>query len=835
MMAGGEYTKEQPITELAALHQRIVVLEASNTAYAREVEALRETQRITQAIIEGTTDAIFAKDTQGRYMMVNTAFAHMVRRPMEDIVGHDDATLFPPDMARRLVEADRHILTTGETRTIEEVWTSTGTRRIYLSTKGVRRDPQGNVIGLVGTSREITERKRSREALKVQSRQQAVVVELGQRALAGAALSALMDDAVSRVAQTLDAERCKVLELLPDGHALLLRAGVGWKDGYVGSATVDAGIASQAGYTLLFDEPVVVDDLRTETRFSGPQLLHDHGVVSGMSVIIGGVERPFGILGVHTTTRRTFTEDDIHFLKAVANVLATAIERKRAEEALRFTQFAIDHSSDAAFWMESDARFIYVNDAACRSLGYTRDELLSMTVHDIDPDFPPEVWSETWRRVREGIPLTLESHHRTKDGRVFPVEISTNYLEFNGQEYNCAFARDITERKRLEEQLLQAQKMQAIGTLAGGIAHEFNNILAAILGFTDLTVYEVPSGSPVWHNLQEVLTAGRRAKDLVQQILAFSRQCEAKRIPVQLHLIVREAFTLLRASLPSTIVMRWQIERDVGTVLADPTQIQQVLMNLCANAEYAMRETGGAIEVSLDAVEVDAALVGLYPELQAGPHVLLTVHDTGQGIAPEMLGRIFEPFFTTKGVGEGTGMGLAIAHGIVASHGGTLTVESTPGQGTTFALYLPRIGEATAGEARPQEPVPQGTGRILFVDDEEVLARIGHALLVHLGYDVVACTSSREALETFQATPQHFDLVLTDQTMPEMTGEVLARELRRIRPDIPIILCTGFSHVMNAEKAHALGIDAFLMKPLVTQELAQVIRRLVGQQTTSES
>jgi len=371
--------------------------------------------------------------------------------------------------------------------------------------------------------------------------------------------------------------------------------------------------------------------------------------------------------------------------------------------------------------------------------------------------------------------------------------------------------------------------MEAIGTLAGGIAHEFNNILSAILGYTELSLYDVPPENHLWHNLQEVLSAGKRGRDLVQQILKFSRYTEQARQPVELHLLIQEALLLLRPSLPSTIEITQALDAAVGPVLADPTQIHQVLMNLCANAEYAMRGTGGILEVRLEAVAIDAAFAAVHPELRPGPHVRLTVQDTGHGMAPEIMERIFEPFFTTKGVGEGTGMGLAVVHGIVTSHEGAITVASTLGQGTTFAIYLPKIQEASADISGPDGPIPRGEERILFVDDEAVLAHMGQELLGHLGYRVVVHTSSLEALEDFRAAPQFFDVVITDQTMPHVTGEALAIELRRIRPDVPIILCTGFSHSMTAERAQELGIAAFLMKPLVTRDLALTIRQVLAQ------
>ena len=318
----------------------------------------------------------------------------------------------------------------------------------------------------------------------------------------------------------------------------------------------------------------------------------------------------------------------------------------------------------------------------------------------------------------------------------------------------------------------------------------------------------------------------------MQQILTFSRRTEQLRTPVPLPLLIKEVLALLRASLPSTIEIRQEITQDVGTVLGDPTQLQQVLLNLCTNAAHAMHVTGGRLQVRLEAVVVDAPMITQRPELQPGPSVCITVTDTGHGIPPEVMERIFEPFFTTKGPGEGTGMGLALVHGIITDHGGAVLVDSVVGQGTTFTIYLPRSAEPAQNEASQDasaSPGPQpGTECVLFVDDETILVSLGQAILQRLGYDVVACTSSVEALEVFRAAPRRFDLVITDQTMPHMTGEVLAQELRRLQPDIPIILCTGFSHVMHAERARELGIDAFLMKPLAMQEFAQTIQQVMA-------
>jgi signal transduction histidine kinase/CheY-like chemotaxis protein len=391
------------------------------------------------------------------------------------------------------------------------------------------------------------------------------------------------------------------------------------------------------------------------------------------------------------------------------------------------------------------------------------------------------------------------------------------------------------EHKSLEDQLCQGQKMAAVGTLAGSIAHEFNNMLAAIIGFTEMATYEISQASPAYHYLQEVHKAGLRAKDLVQQILTFSRKNDREHKPVQLSLLVKETVKFLRASLPATIDIRQRIPYDVGAVMADPTQMHQILINLCINAEYAMRETGGLLEIGADHIVASDVAVTSPRELRPGPYIRLTVRDTGHGIAPEIVERIFEPFFTTKGVGEGTGMGLAIVKSIVTRHGGMITVESTPGAGTTFAIYLPRIDQTAEREPQTEVPVPYGQGRILFVDDDDALVRLWQSMLARLVYEVLVSSSSSEALKIFQTAPYSFDLVITDQTMPHMTGEVLAAELRRIRPDIPIVLCTGFSHSIQADKAQAIGIDAFLMKPLRAQELGLAVRQALAQRATLET
>jgi signal transduction histidine kinase/ActR/RegA family two-component response regulator len=393
--------------------------------------------------------------------------------------------------------------------------------------------------------------------------------------------------------------------------------------------------------------------------------------------------------------------------------------------------------------------------------------------------------------------------------------------------------RSWESEEKLQAQLRHSQKMETIGTLAGGIAHDFNNVLTPILGYANMALQDTPPESRTHSDLQHVASAGKRAKDLVNQILTFSRRSEPERKPVKIDLIVSEALKLLRASLPTTIEFRQKIDADCGTVLADATQIHQVIMNLCTNAFHAMREGGGMLEVNLDVVEADGGMIRPHPNLSPGPYVRLSVSDSGHGMDPETRDRIFEPFFTTKGVGTATGLGLSVVHGIVLSHGGEITVYSEPGLGTTFHVYLPRSEKVAAKEetaVADKEVVITGSERVLVVDDDKEVADMAEQMLKRLGYKVTARTNSVEARDLFLADPAKFDVVITDQTMPRLTGAELAKELLGARPDIPIILISGFSEMITGTKIRKLGIRHYIMKPLVGGELAAAIRRVVDEQ-----
>jgi nitrogen-specific signal transduction histidine kinase/ActR/RegA family two-component response regulator len=395
--------------------------------------------------------------------------------------------------------------------------------------------------------------------------------------------------------------------------------------------------------------------------------------------------------------------------------------------------------------------------------------------------------------------------------------------------------QDVTEQRELEAQLRHAQRMDAMGQLAGGIAHDFNNLLSAILGNAQLAQLQAPGSPEMRESLGAILAAGRRARDLVQQILAFSRRQEQKRVPMQLHMVVREALGLLRASLPAAVEFRSNIAV-AAPVLANASEIHQVTMNLCTNAWHALPGGTGVIQVELADCEVGEELAGQHPDLRAGRHVRLTVSDNGCGMDAATLQRIFEPFFTTKPQGEGTGLGLAVVHGIVKSHEGAIIVSSQPGRGTTFALYFPVFAGELAEPPPAPETIPRGQGqRILLVDDEEVLARMGKAALERLGYQATAQTNPLEALALLASDPAAFDLVITDLNMPGLSGTELARRLTALRPGLRLVLTTGYNPTITPEDARALGFFELLLKPCDLNSLAEVTHRALEQTASSKS
>jgi PAS domain S-box-containing protein len=518
-------------------------------------------------------------------------------------------------------------------------------------------------------------------------------------------------------------------------------------------------------------------------------------------------------------------------------------EEKLAESEKRLDSI-ISSVPDIIYRLDPQGRITFISQPVTE-YGYATGDLIGQSIYDI-------VHPEDRDSVRTRIDERRTGNRRTRNlevrlmNKLFddaaPNKTNSGYSVFllgaeglyeasdhQGRHFigTQGIVRDITERKQLESQLQEAQKMEAIGTLAGGIAHDFNNILGTIIGYAEMIeMFDVPENDKVRDRLKYILASAYRAKDLVQQILTFSRRTEQDKVPVALTPILKDIIKFLRASLPATIKINAQYDADNSSVLGDSTQLYQVIMNLCTNAAHAMGKKGGILEVNLSDVHSDSIDSGQQAELEPGSYIMVGVQDTGDGMTPDMLDRIFEPFFTTKRRGEGTGLGLSVVHGIVKGMRGTISVHTQKGEGSLFKVYIPRYEgwkDQPLSEKLPR--IVRGKGRILFIDDEQSLVDFAREVLTGLGYEVVALTSSPEALKQFSQQPNTFDLVIADLTMPDLTGLELAEAIMGLRPDIPVILCTGFADPANAEKARKMGIAEVIKKPFGIQEFGETIRR----------
>ncbi len=532
--------------------------------------------------------------------------------------------------------------------------------------------------------------------------------------------------------------------------------------------------------------------------------------------------------------RRQLVYDEGGRLLHIDGLALDIAQRKKSEANLRLTQFSVDRAGDAAYWMGPDARLIYVNDQACRSLGYTPDELLGMPIHQINPEFTPEAWPAHWDDVRRRKAFTFESSHRAKDGRVIPVEITVNFIEFDGQEYNCASARDITERRRAQEesrqlqsQLLLARKIEAVGVLAGGIAHDFNNLLTAILGYAELMMRAPDVGDEVRKAAAVIQSSADRASQLTAQLLAFARKGKHLNLPIDLRKTLDETAASFAAALgPAIRVVR--SDHDAGAaVMGDPAQLEAAFANLALNAGDAMPD-GGVLAISTETAVLDEEFCQAHPGASPGRHVLVSVSDTGVGIPRENLGRVFDPFFTTKEQGKGTGLGLSMVYGIVKSHGGYIGVDSEVGKGTTFRIYLP----AAAGEvlqleipyaSPPPERAAPGKGTILLVDDQEPVRDVCSAMLRALGYRVVTASDGREGLDCYRGAWQEIDAVIVDMVMPVLGGPECFRGMKEVNPDVRAILATGYSLEGAVQDVMNEGVRGFIQKPFRIEQLSKVL------------
>ncbi len=723
-------------------------------------------------------------------------------------------------------------------------------------------DKDGNLLSVDGTIEDISVRKTAEEAARRRTRELETLYLLGQEGAEGLSLERMFHSAINRLKSVLDADM--IVLFLRDGEVLRVRAHSqvysheAWYEEVsheVGKCL--CGLAAKGG------KPVYSPDVHTDARCVLEECKRA-GLRSFAAIPLEIRKENIGVLGVGATEPTDF-ETFGSFLETAAHTLAIGIknillyrsleengqqlERRLAELELsrkylrqsehRFRSF-FDSNPEGVMLLDFEGRIRDVNLAVARITGYEKEAMQGSEL----PMLMDEESKTDIRSFLEGIQNGILNEKPFEvcclrpGGISVPVSIRSWLVRDEADELLALglFLRDMStekalaeQKETLERQLQHTQKMEAIGTLAGGIAHDFNNILSGIIGFAELAIEHGPGDNPrLAHFHQRLLEACGRAKELVEQILRFSRQGPTELQPASLAPLVKEVIQFLRSSLPATIEISSRTDADRDRVLCDLTQMHQVLVNLCTNAYHAMREGGGLLTVSMKSVRIDSVRRFQGLEFRPGPALVLEVSDTGHGIPSHCLERVFEPYFTTKEPGEGTGLGLSVTFGIVKSHDGLIEFESDEGVGTTFRVYLPVFEQAVDEREEPTPSIARGSGqRILVVDDELFFIDVLKEHLESLSYDVVGLQSSRRALESIRAHPDYFDLVVTDQTMPELTGVELIRELRKIRGDLPIILCTGFSETVSESTAAQYGISRFLMKPVHRAVLADAVHQLL--------
>jgi PAS domain S-box-containing protein len=618
-----------------------------------------------------------------------------------------------------------------------------------------------------------------------------------------------------------------------------------WGQGEAGDPTADLDLTKAVG-------TAENDPIRTVLRTGRAAMLKDidlkagrtdwmtlaaqRGWVAAIILPLIQHEATLGALVICSHQPDLFDPPQLKLLKELADDASFGIatlrmrqQRQAVEAERQLLATAIDQAGECIAIAASNTAVEYINQAVERITGLEPRACIGRPLTALLSLNQAAPTQAILRNLGTG--KSWSGRVRSKDGRGARLDLSVAISPVRGPsqeiERFVAIIKDISRESQMEHQLLQSQKMEAIGTLAGGIAHDFNNILSAIIGFTELTADSVGKNTMAYENLDEVLKAGKRAKELVNQILAFSRQTMPECKPVALKSIIAEAAKLLRSSLPATIDIRLNLDSD-SLVMADPSQLHQVVMNLCTNAAHAMREKGGLLELTLRDEALDDEAAGCFSGLKPGRYLKLMVSDTGHGISEEILDHIFDPFYTTKASNEGTGMGLSVVHGIVRDCGGLISVRSAAQQGACFTIRLPAVKRAEESWKPDLDLIPMGRNEhILFVDDEPMLVNMGRQVLESLGYQVTTRTDGHQALDLVKAQPDRFDLVLTDMTMPGMTGDILAQQIMAIQPKLPIILCSGFSHNMDEHKAAAMGMRAYLRKPILKGQMARIIREVL--------
>lgn len=740
---------------------------------------------------------VWFKDVKNRILRVNQRVADAVGKSVEEIEGKPASEIYPQNAGKTYAD-DSAVIHSGAPKlgAVETVLGPDGQEQWVQTDKVPVRDKDGETIGLIVMAQDITERKQAEAARLVSEERFRSYFELG---LIGMAITSPTMGLLE-----FNYEVCGILGYTREELCRKTWAELTHPDDLAEDfAKFDRVCAGEMdGYSM-------------EKRF----LRKDGGIVQAM-IAVKCVRHADGTVDYCVALLQDITE------------------RKRADLALRESEqrFKALFEQAAVGVAQGDAatgRFVQVNQRFCEIVAYGREELEQLTFADITHPYDVAASLEKGRQLLAGTlrEFSAEKRYLRKDRTEVWVSVTVSAMWTPGEppDYFIAVVQDITERKRFDEHFLQAQKMEALGQFSGGVAHDFNNILATISGYTELSLLLLTDNPGVREHLDSVLKAAGRAAELVKQILTFSRQQPQERHAIQLRPVVEESIKLMRAAIPSTIAFDTDIAADAPTVFANANQVHQVLMNLGINAWHAMKDQSGRLQIVLEHWEVDEAQAAAQPRLRPGRYARVSLSDNGSGMDAATLRRIFEPFFTTKPVGEGTGLGLAVVHGIMDGHDGVVTVASRPGEGTVFHLYFPaHTGEATLS-AIAEGPVLRGHGEtVLVVDDEEMIAAMMQNTLSRLGYAAEFATNPLVALALVQADPARFQLVLSDQAMPGMSGLELANRLREIRPDLPVMLMTGFSASLTPERVQRAGVRQVLLKPLTLHQLGAAIHAVLS-------
>jgi PAS domain S-box-containing protein len=808
------------------VQQRERKLADVNEALKREIESrealadsLRESERQWHDIVHYAPVGIYQADADGQIRLANPQMAKIFgfgspEQMMERVDSMESLYRRPRDRADLI----RRVHDEGTIFGVEVPFRHQGGRTIWcnLSTRLTRKDGETLFEGFL---QDVSERKMFEEALRESERRQA-----------------------------------QIINFLPDPTFVVDADGrvIAWNRAMEALTGVAAGQMLGKGdfeYAVPFygeRRPILIDLVRTWNEETA--LTYSYVRKEGNTLVSETVNPPFQPEDSWFWNAACPLFDDAGRLDGAIETIRDISLLKRTEHSLRESEFKFrsffNSSPDGVVIIDLDGRIVDINRSILQMTGWEREDLAGRHFEEITADHHHENLRETIESFRKGIApnAPLEVDYFIRSGARRPAQLRAWLItdQHSRPVAIGAFVKDISREKALagekadlEKQLHQTQKMEAIGTLAGGIAHDFNNILAGIVGYAELAQCRLPDGSDQMRGyLQRILEAGNRARDIVQQILQFSREERASHAPVEMAPIVKEAVKLLRATLPPSIEIFESVPSGPAAVLADPTRLHQVVMNLCTNAYHAMRETGGVMHVRLETETVTEIREARGARIAPGPHLKLMVSDTGKGIGPEVSQRIFDPYFTTKKQGEGTGLGLSVTLGIVKNLKGLVEVESEPGAGAAFSVYLPLVQETSPAMEAAALDLPRGRSQhILVVDDEAFFIDSVREHLELLGYRVTADRRSLNALKTFRANPRGFDLILTDQSMPEMTGVQLCARVRMLNPDIPVILCTGYSDQVNQQTAGHFQIDRFLLKPVSRATLARTVAEVLGAPT----